>query len=53
MTDWGKYTLTIKDRSGNIVAEISYTGMSGSAMMDEAYAWRVVYPADEGYSVDW
>ena len=53
MTKWGQYTLTVTDRIGNVVKEIKYEGMSGTAMHDEAKYWSNQYPAQDGFTIDW
>ena len=53
MTRWGQYTLTVTDRNGNVVKEIKYEGMSGTAMHDEGKYWRNQYPEKDGFTVDW
>jgi len=50
--EWGRYTLTVS-KDGEVIIIKEYTGMSGTAMMDEAYSYRLEYPASDGYSVDW
>lgn len=52
MAKWGDYTLTITYK-GEVVKELNYTGMSGTAMMDEAKFWRRQYPENEGYLINW
>ena len=49
---WGKYVLTVT-KDGVVVKTIEYTGMSGTAMMEEEYMLRFQYPASEGYTIDW
>ena len=48
----GTYTLTIT-KDGKVVKTVEYTRMSGSAMMDEAFYWRRLFPETDGYKVDW
>jgi len=52
MTEWGRYTLTIS-KDGEIVKTVEYHNMSGTAMMDEAFSWRLQYPPVFGYTIDW
>lgn len=52
MSDWGKYILTIS-KDGKIVKTVNYTNMSGTAMMDESFYWRMKYPVADGYTIDW
>ena len=52
MSEWGRYTLTIS-KNGEVIKTIEYKNMSGTAMMDEAFVWRIEYPQHEGYTIDW
>lgn len=50
---WGFYTLTVTEiQTGKVVHKESYSGMSGTAMMDEAKYFRKKYPAEK-YDIDW
>ena len=50
---WGHYILTITQSNGDVVKEIVYTGMSGTAMMEEEYILRFKYPASQGFKINW
>jgi len=50
--EWGAYCVTIS-KNGEFVRHIEYSDMSGSAMMDVAYALKRQYPKEQGYKVDW
>jgi len=52
MANWGEYTLMIC-KNGKVIKTVKYTGMSGTAMMDESFYWRMKYPQEEGYTIDW
>ena len=52
MSEWGRYTLTIS-KNGKVIKTVEYENMSGNAMMDAAFSWRLQYPTSEGYTINW
>jgi hypothetical protein len=52
MSEWGRYTLTIT-KGTEVIKVVEYHNMSGTAMMDEAFSWRIKYPMSEGYAIEW
>ena len=50
--DCGEYRVFI-EKNGKFHCCIVYTGMSGTAMMDELPDIRKEFPIEKGYKVDW
>ena len=54
---WGTYILTVIDREGTVVHTDTYTGQSGTSMMDAAKMerahWDRINTAGAPHTVDW
>jgi len=54
---WGTYILTVMDRSGVTVHQETYTGQSGTSMMDYSvmarHHWDRTNPKGAPHKTDW